>query len=88
MPRFYFDVQTSAGVEHDTTGVDATDAWQVLGDCLEALANVVASDDLNDLRGVTLKNALHEVIATINVEAIRQSVRLAGDGGGSEDDTG
>jgi hypothetical protein len=51
MPRFYFDVQTSAGVEHDTTGVDATDAWQVLGDCLEALANVIASDDLNDLRG-------------------------------------
>jgi hypothetical protein len=86
MPRFYFDVQTGAGVEHDTTGVEADDPLKVLGDCFDVLTEVIASTEFNDLRAVTIKNARHEVIATIDVEAIRQAMRLAGDG--PDDDTG
>jgi hypothetical protein len=88
MPRFYFEVQTSTGVEHDTSGVDVADPMTALSDCLDTIGEVIASDDFDELRGITITDERHEVIATVNVEAIRRAVRRAPDGGGADGETG
>jgi hypothetical protein len=80
MARFYFEVQTGTGVEHDTSGVDVADPIAALSECLDTIEEVIALDDFDELRGITIMDERHEVIATVNVEAIRRAVRAAGSG--------
>jgi hypothetical protein len=87
MPRFYFEVQAGALVQHDTSGIDVADPLTALHDCLDVLAEVIASEDFDDLRAVTITDERHDVIATINVEAIRRTVRQTASGAGPDDDT-
>jgi hypothetical protein len=75
MPRFYFEIQTSCGVERDTSGVDVVDPMAALSDCLDAIQDVIASPDVDDLIGMTILDDQHDVIATINVKAIRRAMR-------------
>ncbi len=88
MPRFYFEIQTGSGVEQDTSGVDVVDPMAALSDCLDALVDVIASPDFDDLYGMTITDDQHDVIATINVKAIRRAVRRLAMVADTGDETG
>jgi hypothetical protein len=86
MAKFYFNVQTMAGVEHDTSGVDVAHPMTALNECMDVIAGVIAGNEFIELTGVTIEDEHHHVIATINIEAIRHSARLASNGKSSADD--
>lgn len=64
MPRFYFDASTKAGaMEHDTIGVNVSDAATALHECIDAMAELPAAD----ITSVIVKNENGDVLMILNV---------------------
>jgi hypothetical protein len=72
MPRFYYDIQTRSGVEHDVSGVYVADSATALVDCVEVIIDVMGRAAFDDLQSIIVLDENHVVIASFSVDALRR----------------